>query len=128
MHRRACADQRVIGTELFTEIDALLLIGTARRELVADWEVTAPRTTGQRHSNAQFQPNVLREELAAQGDEARLQLLVNAVTDNVKEAAFATRPPKLCGRRAALSCSGEQRTDINDGDLRKVWSRIHGDS
>ncbi len=125
VHRRPHADLRVIAAELLAEVDAFLLIGTARRQLVADWKVASPGAAGERHANVHLRLDVLREELTAEADEARLQFLVYAMADDIEEAALAARLAKLGRRRPLTLGACEQRAYIDDRDLRKVSGRIH---
>ncbi len=88
MQRRAGQDPRVVRGQLGAEVQALLLVGLAGGQLVADAEVAPPGPAAQGHADPQLRLQVLREELPAQVAQPVLQRLVHAVPDDVEEAAL----------------------------------------
>ena len=100
----AGADPGVVGTVLRTEVDALLLIGAARRELAADGEPSAPCPSGPRHRDRGLGVVIEREELVRRAFEFVLQRRVDAVPGDPEEADLATRPVDL-GRHRFVTAS-----------------------
>src|SRR4051812_37056778 len=97
MKRQARANAGIIFTQLLAEIDAFLEARPTRGELAADGKITAPRASTTSHFDATFRGDVLREEGAAQREQAFDRAGTHAMTGDVKETKLACCPVHLGG-------------------------------
>jgi hypothetical protein len=125
VERRAGEDPRVVRRQLRPEIEALLLVRPAGRELVADAKITPPGPAAQGHADSQFALQVLREEPAAEVAQPVLQRLVDAVPDDVEEAALPACLAEALGDGPPGGGPRDQAAHVDDRDVREVTYRSH---
>ena len=116
VQRQSGADARIVGTELLAEVDALLAIGHARRQLSAEREPTAPRPPAVRHRDGRLLVVRSREELARQPVDALDEAGRHVVPDHVEEPGLATRDVDRGRHRVAIGIAPLQRGHVDDRD------------
>ncbi len=106
MQRHARRHARMLLAQLGAEVQALLPVGSARRQLAAERKPAAPGTTAERHRVARLGLFGKGEEAVAQVFEAPAERLVDAVADDIEEAVraarFADAVRDLVGRGAQI--------------------------
>jgi len=112
-------DAWVIRAVLLAEVDALLLVRTARRELPAHREPAAPREPGSRHRDGRLPLVGEREELTRRLVELTPQLRVDAVAADDEEPEVAARLVDRLGDGAHLGVSAcaAKRGDVDEGHV-----------
>ncbi len=89
VQRHARRHARMVVAQLGAEVQALLPVGAAGRQLAAEREPAAPGAAAERHRVAGLGLFGQVEEAVAQGFEALAERLVDAVADDVEEAVGA---------------------------------------
>src|SRR5262249_34184649 len=117
VERRRGADARIGRVELGAEVDALLPVRLARRELRAEREPAAPRAAAALHRDRALRVVRLREKPCRQRDEPLLERGIDAVPDRVEEAVLATRGADRARGRAPIAAADE-RADVDHGNAR----------
>ena len=112
----------MIVRQLRAEIDAFFTIGLSRRQLLPNRKVPAPRGAAEIHPDAHLFVERLSEEVAARRLETRLQVGIDAVTDDVEEPAFAAGESDLVGNSLPV-VAARQRSDIDDAHAAHGWWR-----
>jgi hypothetical protein len=123
--RRAGQDPRIVGGQLGAEVQALLLVGLAGGQLVADTEVAPPGPAPQGHADRQLRPDVLGEELPAELAQATLERCVHPVPDDVEEPALAAGLAETFGDGPRAGVARDQFAHLDDRDVREVTLCFH---
>jgi hypothetical protein len=127
VHRRLRLHQRVRGGQLGAEVQAFLPVGTARGQLAAEREETAPRTAAQRHAPLHLGFFGQLEKLVAQVFEPPDQRRVHTMARDIEEAVCPAGRADLRGHAFACRRAGHQRRDVDHGQREKIGGRAgHG--
>lgn len=86
MHWSSRGNKGVIRIEFFAEVKALFEIRLTRSQLSSDREITAPGSTSFLHTYVEFLFEILRKETSTHVFELHLKLLIDVMSDDVKEA------------------------------------------
>src|SRR5262249_24526178 len=110
----------MIGNDFLTEIQPLFLVGLPRGQFVADTEGPPPRVPAKAHSDAILDGRGKRKELSRNGHQATLQLGIDAMTDDVEEAALPARHVNL-GRDLRFTwVVADEVAQVNDRNVGEV--------
>src|SRR5207244_4775695 len=92
----------------------------------ADAKVAAPGPPAKGHADVHFGFDVEREELAAELLQPALQVLIDAVPNDVEKATRATCLANLCRDRALAGSAGDEVAHVDDRDVRELRGLRHG--
>src|SRR5690606_28381124 len=107
------------------EVEAFLVVGDARGELVAEREVAAPCAASARHPDRELRLALLREEAPRAGLEPRRERRIDAVADRVEEAVLATGAADRGGDGARARAARPQRRHVDH--RQRAVSGVHGE-
>ena len=110
-----CAGQhgRMVGGQLTAEVDAFFPVGPARGQFVADAKIAPPGPAPQGHADLHLLFHTGREEPPAQLFQSRAELLVDAMSGDVKEPMLAASRRQLARHRGTPCRTGDQRRHVD---------------
>lgn len=118
VQRQASADARIVVTELFAEIHALLLVRLAGGEFAAHWKVAAPSAAAAGHRDLHFLGLGEREECAARFIQRGERFGADGVAGCVEEAEIAARGADFRGdTRPRGGVAAQQRPNVDNRQM-----------
>ena len=117
VERGAACRPRVVGWQLFSEVDALLAVRPARRELALEREPTPPGPATACPSRSRPCPDRTRRRTSRPAaSHPLLEVLVDAVALDVEEAEVTARPIDL-GGHGGDDHARHERADVDHRQL-----------
>jgi len=117
MQRRAGLDERVIGVQLGTEINAFFHVGISRGEFTSNRKVSSPRAAATRHRDFKFRLRVLRKETPADFFKPFQNAFVNSVIHDIKESEITASLSDLPRDIVPVFGAGSEGANVDDRNL-----------
>src|SRR5581483_8867808 len=114
VQRYARAHPRMVRRQVQTEVEALLVVGGAGRELGAEGKISAPGPPPALHRDLHLRREVAFEETSGTGFEAQLEPRIDAMTDGIKKSRVATGCSDGLRRLPAPSASSHERRHVHN--------------